>query len=94
MSKFKIKKKEKPQPWWKKASPVLLGLGGLLLVGVAAFLIAQAYQPEPRISPQVSGPPALYPGPGGVLTARPDHRYDGPPTRTNDGSIHAVYDAR
>lgn len=56
MSKFKIKKKEKPQPWWKKASPLLLGLGGLLLVGVAAFLIARAYQPAPRISPQVSGP--------------------------------------
>jgi hypothetical protein len=56
MSKFKIKRKSKPRPWWKRISPLLLGLGGLLLMGMASFILVRAAQPPTQNIPLVSGP--------------------------------------
>jgi hypothetical protein len=56
MSKIKIKRKRKAQPWWMKAGPLLLGLGGLLIVAAASFIIVRAIQPPGPNQPLVSGP--------------------------------------
>jgi hypothetical protein len=56
MSKFKTKRKRRPLPWWKKIGPVTLGIGGLLIFSIAAFIFVLANQTAPKVQPLVSGP--------------------------------------